>query len=298
MPRGGGGPASGGHPRFHSRAERQEEVVLAMKSFIATACCAAVLAWPVQASAQAGSDWQFGASIYGWFPTIKGSTSFSPPPGSSGGGDLSIDAADILDNLKFVFMGSLEVRNGRWGGFTDIVYMDIGDTREQTRDFLLGRQQVPADVAGKLDYDLKGTVWTLAGQYRTIAEPGLQMDTFVGARMVDIEQTVNLELSGNVGSIALPDRSGSRRASLNNWDAIVGLKGRLSFGEQRAWFVPYYADVGTGESELTFQLMTGIGYAFKWGGVVAQWRYLDYDFGDKVDSLSLNGPAIALNFRW
>jgi len=32
--------------------------------------------------------------------------------------------------------------------------------------------------------------------------------------------------------------------------------------------------------------------------MVAQWRYLDYDFGDKVNSLSLNGPAVAVNFRW
>jgi hypothetical protein len=40
-------------------------------------------------------------------------------------------------------------------------------------------------------------------------------------------------------------------ASVNNWDAIVGLKGRATFGEEHRWFVPYYLDVGTGESSLT-----------------------------------------------
>ena len=33
-----------------------------------------------------------------------------------------------------------------------------------------------------------------------------------------------------------------------------------------------------GESELTWQAIGGIGYAFKWGQVVAAWRYLDYKF--------------------
>ena len=25
------------------------------------------------------------------------------------------------------FMGSLEAQKGRWGGFTDFIYMDVGD---------------------------------------------------------------------------------------------------------------------------------------------------------------------------
>jgi hypothetical protein len=32
--------------------------------------------------------------------------------------------------------------------------------------------------------------------------------------------------------------------------------------------------------------------------MVAQWRYLNYDFGDKIDKLSFSGPAVAVNFRW
>jgi hypothetical protein len=265
---------------------------------IAAALSALALAAPTHSAAQAAENWQMGLSVYGWFPSVKGTTSFSPPPGSTGGSDVTVDAADILSDLKFVFMGSFEARKGRWGGFTDLIYMDLGDTKSQTRDFLLGRHQVPADVSGKLDYDLKSTVWTLAGEYRAMAGPGFELDAFVGARMIDVEQTVQLELSGNVGSIALADRSGRRSASLNHWDGLVGVKGRVSFGPNRAWFVPYYADIGAGESDLTYRLNAGLGYSFAWGELVAQWRYLDYDFGNKVSSLSFSGPAIAINFRW
>jgi hypothetical protein len=44
--------------------------------------------------------------------------------------------------------------------------------------------------------------------------------------------------------------------------------------------VPYYLDVGTGESDFTWQAMTGLGYSWKSVDVNAAWRYLDYDVGD------------------
>lgn len=262
-----------------------------------TLCATAVLS-PAAAGAQSTEAWQFGASVYGWFPSVTGSTTFPPPPGSEGGSGITVDAADVIGDLKFVFMGSFEARKGRWGGFTDFIYMDLSDTKSRTRDLLLGSQQVPSDVSADLEYDLKSAVWTLAGEYRAVAEPGLEVDTFLGARMIDVEQKVDFSLSGNIGSIALTDRSGSRKANLKHWDGIVGVKGRFSFGANREWFVPYYADVGAGQSDLTYQLMAGIGYALQWGEMVAQWRYLDYDFGKAIDKLSFNGPAIAVHFRW
>ena len=87
---------------------------------------------------------------------------------------------------------------------------------------------------------------------------------------------------------------------LSNWDAIVGLKGRLALGSDGKWFAPYYADIGAGDSKLTWQVMGGVGYSFKWGDVVGAWRYLDYDMKSsaKVQSLNFNGPAISAVFRW
>ncbi len=62
--------------------------------------------------------------------------------------------------------------------------------------------------------------------------------------------------------------------------------------------MPYYLDVGTGESDVTWQAVTGIGYKFGWGEAFLVYRYLDYDFGKQIDSLTLSGPAIGVNFRW
>jgi hypothetical protein len=33
------------------------------------------------------------------------------------------------------------------------------------------------------------------------------------------------------------------------------------------WYLPYYADIGTGDSDLTWQLFGGIGYMFNWGDI-------------------------------
>jgi hypothetical protein len=65
------------------------------------------------------------------------------------------------------------------------------------------------------------------------------------------------------------------------------------------WFVPYYLDVGTGESRLTWQILGGIGYAFNWGDVTATWRYLDYNnkAGKPIQDLNMNGPQIAFVFH-
>jgi hypothetical protein len=81
---------------------------------------------------------------------------------------------------------------------------------------------------------------------------------------------------------------------------MVGLKGRVNFGQDRKWFVPYYADVGTGDSDVTWQAFGGLGYAFDWGDLVAVWRYLDYNMPSSYDlkELTLNGAALGATFRF
>jgi hypothetical protein len=248
------------------------------------------------AAAQATpDDWQFRAMVYGYLPAISGSTTF--PAGSS---DISVDANQIISHLKFTFMGSLEAQKGRWGAFTDVLYLDVGGSKSGTRDLAIGGVQLPADVAANTSLDIKGTVWTLAGSYRVLATPETGVDVFVGARLLSVKEKLDWEFSANVGPVVGPGRTGSSDAKLDNWDGIVGVKGRFNFGSQREWFVPYYVDVGTGDSDLTWQAIAGVGYAFHWGEVIGAWRYLDYNLksGQKIESVNFNGPVIGVAFHW
>jgi hypothetical protein len=250
-----------------------------------------------QQTASEPEPWQFGLSIYGWFPDLSGETAFTQPGGSN---EFKIDIGDILDNLEFTFMGMFDVRKGRWGFLTDVIYMDVGNSQTGTRDATIGGIQLPVNASANVDLDLTSWIWTLTGYYRALDQPGMTLDVVAGARYLDVKQKVNWVVTGNVVPIPVPDRTGAVEGGLTNWDAIIGLKGRFAFGAQNAWFVPYYLDVGAGDSDLTWQGIAGLGYAFRWCEVVAAWRYLYYDLpSDKaIKDMNFSGPAIGFTFRW
>lgn len=252
---------------------------------------------PAIVAAQELSDqWKFRASIYGWLPDIGGSTTFPAGTGTS----INVNADKILDTLKFTFMGTFEAQKGRWGAFTDVIYLDVGGSKSQTRDLTVGNVTLPAGVTADAQLDIKAWVWTLAGTYRVVSDPGFTMDVLAGARLLDVEEKLGWQFSANLGGIAPPPRTGNSELKDNVWDGIIGVKGRLAFGADREWYVPYYVDVGTGDSDLTWQGVAGIGYAFRWGELFAVWRYLDYNLksGSKIEDVNFNGPAIGVAFRW
>ncbi len=258
------------------------------------------LALPLAADAQMkANEGQWRASIYGWFPSIGGSTSF-PPTGATGP-TINVDADTVLDALKFAFMGTLEYRKDQWGLWTDLVYVDLGGSKSGMRDVTVGPQQLPGDVTLNANLDVKAWIWTIAGTYNVIKSPEYSMDLLFGTRMIDMEEKLNYAFTGNIGPLLLPGPSGTKSLTLTNWDAIVGVKGEATFGSDRKWFVPYYLDIGTGQSKFTWQGIVGVGYAFnKTTSVVGAWRYLDYemDSGDPIQSVNFNGPLIGVVFSW
>lgn len=268
-----------------------------VKNLLAAAVCGAVLLWPAAAGAQSADDWRFHAILYGYLPSIGGTTTF-PQIGASD--SATIDADKILKNLKFAFMGTLDANKGRWGVTTDVMYVNVGDTKSGTRDISIGGTQIPAGASASVDLDVKGWVWTVAGTYDVVPDPQVRLQLLAGARLLSAKENLSWQLGGKVGPIPLPGRQGSSEAKIDNWDAIVGMRGQLAFGASREWFVPYYADVGTGNSDLTWQAIAGLGYAFKWGDVIVAWRYLDYNMksGEAIQSVNFNGPAIGVAFNW
>jgi hypothetical protein len=264
---------------------------------VATAALLPTLAGAQASTAgQSAGDWQFGASIYGYLPTLK-SKAYFPITGSTQ--EFVLDAKAILDNLKMTFMGAFEAHNGSWGVFTDVLYVDLGNTKSNTRDFTIGDSGLPAGATAKVSLDLKSWVWTTVGVYRVAAEPAYTLDVLAGARYLDINSQLDWSITGDLGEIPAPGRSGSSKVGGSNWDALVGVKGQFHLGEGSQWSLPVYLDVGTGESDLTWQGAIGVRYAFQRGEVSAMWRYLDYQFKDsQIEDLSMNGPLFGATFRW
>ena len=257
---------------------------------------AALLPFHAHADSTQGS-WQWDATVYLWLPGLGGETSF---PTDGGGPSIDVSADAILDSLNFAFMGALGARKGPWGVATDVIYRDLGSSENGTRNFRLGQVGLPASVDADLRLDMTGWLWTLRGSYALVQQERVSMDVLAGVRMLDLEQTLRWQLNGDISTLPLPGRSGTSGAEATQWDAIIGATGRATFGAGGNWYVPYYLDVGTGDSDLTWQGMVGLGYGFESIDVTGVWRYLDYDLGDDtaMTSIDFNGPALGVTFRF
>jgi hypothetical protein len=246
--------------------------------------------------AQDGSDdWQFAATIYGWFPDIGGETNLPVDDTTIG-----VDIGTILDHLKMTAQGSFEVRKGRWGAYTDIVYLDVGETKNNARDVEIGGIPLPGTVTSSLEFDLKSTFWTVAGTYLFADDARGTSALLVGARLASQDVQLDWDFTGDFGPIQPPPLTGSRSTSVDQWDLIVGARGRFNLGVDGKWAMPYHFDIGTGDSELTWQAMLGVSYAFGRADVGIAWRYLDYDIesGGTFDDINFSGPAIGARFAW
>jgi len=180
------------------------------KAVIAFAVAAVLL--PAAVPANTADSWEFGASIYGWFPDISGQTSF---PYGPGGGSFDVEVGDIIDNLDFTLQGSFDARRGSWGLFTDVIYMDLGNGKSEFREGTIGGMEIPVDASASVDLDMKSWIWTTAGYYRVLAQPEKTFDLLAGFRYADIEQTLDWNFSGNVGQIPLPGRQGNAKVAVD-----------------------------------------------------------------------------------
>jgi hypothetical protein len=264
----------------------------------ATAVAAALLAFGVstpQCLAQTPStDWRFDAVLYGYLPQLSGSATFATGTPS----DITVDPKQLIHGLNFAFMGAFEANKGPWGVFTDLIYVHASGSQSATRSLSIGGVAIPSSVTADARLDVKSTIWTLAGEYRVVSAPEATLDFLIGTRALYLDQHLSWTFSSDVGPFVGPERQGASKFNPNNWDGIVGAKGRWMFGDGHAWFVPAYLDIGTGASQLTWQGIGGIGYAFSWGEVLGVWRYLDYHFSSHSSTLAFNGPALGVAFRW
>jgi hypothetical protein len=236
--------------------------------------------------------------VYGYLPSIGGKTRFPAPAGAS---TVDISAEQILNSLDFAFMGTLQAHNGQWGVFSDLIYLNASADKAGSQDFTIGNTAIPAGTSASLGLKVKGLVWTIAGEYRVRPDPGLTIDLFGGTRLFSLKQELDYSITGSLGPMAPAGRSGTLEVKSTLWDAIVGAKGRMALGDQGSrWSVPFYVDVGTGESKLTWQAAAGLSYSYSWGELTALWRYLDYEMksGQSIQSFNFNGPMFGATFRW
>lgn len=223
--------------------------------------------------ASAQDKWEYTGFIYLWGAGIGGETVT--------GEDVDVSFSDILDNLDFGVMGSIEARNGPWAILGDAIYLNIEDDKDA--DFGPG---IPVSV----DADIDGTVFAASLGYDFIDSGQYRLNGFGGFRYLDMDTTVNIGIGS--GSDRLND-------SFNNLDGIVGLRGVYMISDQ--WDLIYYGDIGTGDTDLTWQAAVAVDYKFDNWAVTFGYRHLaweDLNGSDTLADIEFSGPFLGAKFSF
>lgn len=225
-------------------------------------------------------NWKFGAELYFWYASMG--------VDSASGGNIDIDANDLVDALDFGFMTVLGVQKGKWSFMTDVIYLDVSDDSDTQGTLPIG-PGIPVGVRSNVK--LKGWIVTPSLGYNVVQTDKFKLEILAGARYLWLEADLELDISG------LPNpRQDKISDSDDVWDGIIGVRGEVPLGKN--WYIPYYLDVGTGNSDLTWQAMAGIAYKFSKLDVVVAYRYLYWDFDDGAlfDNMDINGPLAGVKF--
>jgi opacity protein-like surface antigen len=209
-------------------------------------------------------------------------------------GELDADFDEILDNLDSAFMGTVELRRGRFGLLLDGLYFKLAD--EETSSW-----QGPGGVGsatGELEATTTMQLYQIGLGYR-VGER-VAVDLIAGARYTKLD--ADLDLTVTTGGL-LPGGARSVSDDQSWWDPVIGARVLIPIGER--WTAVLYGDFGgfgVG-SDSTYQLIAGLNWQFaKHFSVKAGYRYLYQDYEDDDEGfkwdMAAQGPYLGLGIRF
>ena len=278
--------------------------------FTAGATSATHAQQPGSAGQQAAnpSGWSFNIAPYLWLPTINTTLDYHLPPALDGRlpTEVSVGPGDILSHMNFATMIAADAQYGPFSILTDFMYLNLSDTNSHIRSldfFGLPSQPIARSLQTSTGTRLSTTLWTQTGGYTVLLGDWGNFDVLAGFRYLGVNATMNyslaLTVTGPRGNGATFGGIGGVTANSAIWNGIAGFRGRIRISNT-GLFIPYYFDIGSGGSKLTWQIASGLGYQTGWVGVSVTYRYLSLQQGSSamVQHLSLGGPMVMVNFTF
>lgn len=219
-------------------------------------------------------EWQHALRVYLWGASLGG-TAFI-------GQNIDVSFKDLFDNLNFGLMGSYVARRDELALFVDALYLDVSNSAN-------GQLGPVGGVPAQAGVALKGLVATGGVGYNNVLNDRTTLTTFGGVRGLFLDTTLDL----NIGPVRVP-----RTAKPSFIDGVIGIRGRTELSDK--WSLTYYADLGAGQSDFTWQVMASVDYRLKKWDLSLGYRHLDWDFkpGKAMTSLSFSGPYIGAIYRF
>jgi len=232
------------------------------------------------------AEWEWTLAPYFWGAGVKMDVEANDEPVLNS--DVSF--GDLLDKTDMAGMVHFEGRNGKWGFLFDALYMALSDDfTTSPRPPLPGGTDVDADLSMLILEG--GGFWRLSGDTHGF-------DLLFGVRVLQVDPEVELDIPApfNAQTTLGDDQTFT--------DAFVG--GRYSHAFAKRWDFAIRGDVGTGDTDLTWNAIGTMGvqlgdsgkYSVRFG-----YRQMEMNFendGDvKIDTdITMSGPIAGFVFHW
>jgi opacity protein-like surface antigen len=220
------------------------------------------------------SGWRVSTSMYIWTTRLDGDMTFQ---GKTVPVDVPFDK--IFDNLKFTFMGLVEVGKGRWSFMSDLFYAKLEPSVSTSR--------------ANFDSQIEQFIGNFAVFYNIVENPTTRLDAFAGARVNWMETDVKVR--GKVLGFVDFDESGEK-----TWiDPIIGFRVHHDLNDK--WFVRALADIGGFgvSSDLTWQAMTAVGYRVsEHGSVALGYRAISTDYTNGGTTYDVTSHGLLLGYEY
>jgi len=244
---------------------------------------------PQQSNAD-GIDWTVAPYIWGSGVGLDVTVNSDPIIGTD------VPLSDLLDKQDGVFMGHFEGRGERFGLFVDTIYLSLADSNV----IQIGPG---GPIVGDLITDMKMTLklYELGGVYRMGDDsPGsTAFDILLGARLVDVDQNLDLILPGPAATPV------NLSIAISETDLFFG--GRLVGKFTDKWHYKARADIGGGGTDGTFNILGAVGYTFGETGLFSLdlgYRYMTIELkndqnGTRTETdITMSGPLLGFIFNF
>ena len=234
----------------------------------------------VQTIPQVTNEWRGAVTPYIWATTIGGSVAYGETKLAS----VDYRARDIISDINFAAMLTLEAHHGRLGAMADMVFAKLNAQKSE----VLGKPNLSSNTT------VEQGIYTFAATYTIHNTKNTYLDGLAGVRVMNVVSRTNLTVTDSVyGS--------SNSNAKTSTTPIAGLKGRVRLGDSD-YFIPFYIDVGGmgQDTEVTTQQMIGIGHAYEWGAATIGFKnlYNRQKSGGITTTQSLSGVVAGLSIRF
>lgn len=198
---------------------------------------------------------------------------------AAGGLSTTAEFDDILDDLEFAMFGSFAAKKDKFAVIFNLLYVDVEASKTRERELITSR----------LETELETTVMTAAAGWEFYGSETAAFHGVAGARLLSMDTSLSLDIE------PLGERSDSESSEI--LDLVIGVQGRKDFSKH--WYMTYYADAGSGDSDFTWQASAAIAYRFSGLDVALGYQYIEWEFDDELlEDLQIHGPALGVRFNW